>query len=88
MMPIAWTKSYQIPGGNKGRAFTTTMGSSTDLASEGLRRLVVNAVYTLLDMKVPEGGTDVRIVGDYDPTPFGNNRFKKGVKPSDLANGK
>jgi hypothetical protein len=85
MMPIAWTKSYQIPGGKKGRAFTTTMGSSTDLASEGLRRLVVNAVYALLDLEVPQGGTDVRIVGDYDPTPFGNNKFKKGVRPSDLA---
>jgi hypothetical protein len=85
MMPIAWTKSYQIPGGKKGEAFTTTMGSATDLASEGLRRLVVNAAYALLDLDVPKNGADVRLVGDYEPTMFGNNKFKKGLKPSDLA---
>ncbi|HEX6987144.1 MAG TPA: hypothetical protein VF170_17325 [Planctomycetaceae bacterium] len=85
MMPIAWIKSYQIPGGEKGQAFTTTMGSSTDLANEALRRLVVNAVYHLLGLEVPQGGTDVRIVGDYEPTPYGFGEFKKGVKPEDFA---
>ena len=35
MMPVAWTKSYQIPGGERGRVFTTTMGSSADLLSAG-----------------------------------------------------
>ena len=86
MMPIAWTKSYQISGGKKGEAFTTTMGSSMDLTNESLRRLVVNAVYHLLDMKVPSQGTDVRLVGDYNPTPFGFNNFVKGKKPADFAN--
>ncbi len=85
MMPIAWTKSYQIPDGKKGEAFTTTMGSSTDLASEGLRRLVVNAAYALLDLEVPADGTDARLVGEYKPTMFGNNQFKKGMKPEDFA---
>lgn len=88
MMPIAWTKSYQVPDGKKGQAFTTTMGSSTDFASEGLRRLVVNAAYALLDLEVPEDGADVQTVGDYKPTPFGNNKFKKGVKPADFATSK
>lgn len=84
MMPIAWTKSYQIPGGKPGKSFTTTMGSATDLANEGLRRLVVNAAYHLLGLEVPQSGTDVRTVGDYNPTPFSHNGFKKGVKPADL----
>ncbi len=35
MMPIAWIKSYQIPGGQKGKVFATTMGASTDLLAEG-----------------------------------------------------
>ena len=86
MMPIAWTKSYQIPDGKKGRSFTTTMGSSMDLKNEALRRLVMNAVYYLLGMEVPEGGTDVRTVGEYHPTPYGHNGFKKGMKPVDFAN--
>ena len=50
LMPIAWTKPYQLPEGQPGRAFTSTIGSSTDMANAGVRRLMVNAVYHLLDM--------------------------------------
>jgi hypothetical protein len=83
MMPVAWTKTYQLPdGGKPGKAFCTTMGSSTDLTNEPLRRLIVNATYWLLDMKVPEKA-DVTIVGEYKPTAFGFDAFKKGVKPAD-----
>ncbi|MBX2816731.1 MAG: hypothetical protein KTR24_12060, partial [Saprospiraceae bacterium] len=39
MMPVAWVKSYQVPDGRSGTAFTTTMGSSSDFLSEGFRRL-------------------------------------------------
>ena len=85
MMPVAWAKSYQIPGGEKGRAVTTTMGAATDFAKEGLRRLVVNAVYVLLDLEVPQGGTDVEPVGTYKPTPFGHNGFQKGLTPADFT---
>ena len=53
MMPIAWIKSYQLPGGNTGTAFTSTVGSSTDLTNEGVRRLLVNATYYLLDLPGP-----------------------------------
>jgi len=45
MMPVAWTKTYSVAGGPKGRVFTTTMGAATDLASAGMRRLLVNACY-------------------------------------------
>lgn len=80
MMPIAWTKTFK-----DARIFTTTSGSSVDLLSEGLRRLLVNASYWCLGMEdqIPEDGTNVDLVGEYNPTPFGFNAFTKGVKPSD-----
>ncbi len=85
MMPIAWTKSYTAPLGKSGKTFTTTMGASQDLASAGLRRLLVNASYWALDMaeQIP-AESDVDVVGEYNPTPFGHNRYKKGIKPEDL----
>lgn len=73
MMPVAWTKTYQIPGGQKGKAFTTTIGASTDLLTEGTRRMIVNSVFWCLDLKVPEKA-NVDIIGDYRPSPFA---FKK-----------
>ena len=69
MMPLAWTKPYQLPDGQPGMAFTSTIGSSTDMESEGVRRLFVNAVYYLLGMDVPEAAT-VDIVGTYNPTAY------------------
>jgi hypothetical protein len=71
LMPIAWTKSFQVPGGKPGVSFCTTMGSSTDLESAGLRRLLVNAVYFLLEMPVPSHGTQADLVGNYQPSQFG-----------------
>src|SRR5687768_11007781 len=83
MMPIAWTKSYQLPGGKQGKSFTTTMGSSTDFQNEALRRLIVNAVYHLLDLKVSEKA-DVTPVGEYNPTAYGFDAHQKGKKPADF----
>ena len=86
MMPVAWTKSYTTPSGKKARVFTTTMGASQDLSSEGLRRLMVNACYWALGMedKIP-AKSDGAIVGTYEPTPFGHNDYQRGVKPADHA---
>ncbi len=84
MMPVSWTKSYQLPGGSEGRAFTTTMGASVDLKWEGTRRMLVNAVYDLLEMEVPKKAT-VSLVGDYQPSMYGFGDFKKGLKPSHYA---
>jgi hypothetical protein len=86
MMPVAWIKTYTTPSDKAARVFTTTMGASQDLSSEGLRRLLVNACYWCLGMedKIPEK-SDVAIVGEYKPTPFGHNAFVKGVKPADHA---
>lgn len=87
MLPVAWTKSYQLPEGKPGRSFTTTMGAATDLKSEGTRRMLVNAAYWLLglEQQIPATGTDVALVGDYHPTPYGFGGYKKGVRPADLA---
>ena len=69
MMPIAWTKTYQLPGGQRGKAFTSTIGASTDLLNESVRRLLVNAVFWSLDMDVP-AFANVDVVGAYNPTQF------------------
>jgi hypothetical protein len=86
MMPIAWTRSYSAGEGKSARVFTTTMGAATDLESEGLRRLLVNATYWCVGMeaKIP-GKSNVDIVGEFKPLPFGFNKFKVGVKPADHA---
>jgi hypothetical protein len=84
MMPIVWTKTYQGSQGKTARVFTTTMGSSTDFQSAGLRRLLVNATYWCLGMEGQiDGSSQVGLVGEFHPTPFAHNGFKKGVKPSD-----
>ena len=87
MMPVAWTKSYTAPeSGKTGKAFCTTMGAATDLSSEGLRRLLVNATYWAvgLEDKIPEKAK-VDIVGEYKPLPFGFGKHKKGLTPADYA---
>jgi hypothetical protein len=87
MMPIAWTKTYDGVGGRRGRVFTTTMGSSTDLRNAALRRLLVNATYWCvgLEGKIPAAGAKVDIVGEYNPLPFKFGGHKRGVKPADHA---
>lgn len=82
MMPVAWTKTYKGANGKSARIFTTTMGAATDLLAEGTRRMVVNAVYWALAMeeKIPEK-SNVDLVGEFKPTPFGFDKFVRGVKP-------
>jgi hypothetical protein len=85
MMPVAWTKSYTGSAGKTARIFTTTMGASQDFASTGLRRLLVNACYWCVGMEdqiKPE--LSVELVGKFDPSPFGVNKFKPDVKPESL----
>jgi hypothetical protein len=86
MMPVAWIKTFTGAEKKTARVFTTTMGASQDLESEGLRRLLVNACYWAVGMEdriAPQAKVD--IVGAYKPRPFGNNGFVRGVKPADLA---
>jgi len=85
IMPVAWIKSYQTEKGKTSRIFATTMGAATDLVSEDLRRLLINASYWALDMeaRIPEK-SNAETVGVYEPTMFGFDKFKKGMKPSDF----
>jgi type 1 glutamine amidotransferase len=86
MMPIAWTKTYKSAADKTGRVFTTTMGASQDLESEGLRRLLVNAAYWAVGMEDKiVAKSKVDLVGEYKPRPFRGGGYKKGVKPADLA---
>jgi hypothetical protein len=86
VQPVAWIKTYTGESGKAARVFTTTMGASRDLLSEGFRRLLVNAAYwgVGLEEQIPERNK-VDIVGEYNPTPFGFGAHKKGLKPQDLA---
>jgi type 1 glutamine amidotransferase len=78
MLPVAWVKTYQ-----GARVFTTTMGASQDLLSEGVRRMLVNACYWALGLQDRIATrTNVDLVGDYRPSPFGFGGYRKGVKPS------
>ncbi|MBC8065466.1 MAG: ThuA domain-containing protein [Chlorobia bacterium] len=89
-MPIVWVRGVGSVGPRvpsraspKTRIVTTTMGAATDLQDEGLRRLLINASYWTLTLPVP-AHANVAPIGDYKPTMFGFNGFKKGVKPSEL----
>ncbi|WP_020475951.1 ThuA domain-containing protein [Zavarzinella formosa] len=84
MMPVAWVKTYKA-GEKSGRVFTTTMGASQDLLSEGVRRMLVNATYWCLGLEDKiTADAKVDIVGKFDPQPFRNNGYVKNVKPADL----
>lgn len=84
MMPVAWTRNYTSKSGKTARIFTTTMGASQDLLSEGTRRMLVNGCYWAvgLEDKIP-AESDVSIVGEFKASPFKFNGAVKGLKPSD-----
>jgi hypothetical protein len=85
MMPVAWTKTYSVDGGPTGRVFTTTMGSASDMAASGTRRLLVNGIYWALGLEsqIP-CASNVDLVGQFDPSPFRTNGYVTGVKPESL----
>ena len=85
MMPVLWTKTYQVDNGAVGQAVTSTMGSALDMESAGFRRLMVNSCYWLLDMSsdiTPDSCVD--IIGEFHPLGFGYGQSEKGVRPGDL----
>ena len=93
MMPIAWTKSYQLPGSQSstGRVFNTTMGSSTDFLSKGLRRLIIQGIFWAcgLEKSIPDRGLRADLVPPYDPTDFGfrtdEDWANKDLQPADFS---
>jgi hypothetical protein len=86
-MPVVWTRMHKNASGTTNRILTTTMGSATDLESEGLRRLVVNAVYWGLGLRVP-AKANVTYVDEYVPSFYGFDGFRKGLRASDFELGK
>jgi hypothetical protein len=89
-MPWAWFKTYKAPSGKTGRSFCLTAGASLDWLEEDLRRLVVNAVYSLtgLEKKIPPSN-NVDFVGAYEPSAFGSHTDKKwaalNLQPADFG---
>ena len=90
MMPIAWTKTYQLPGGTPGRVFSTTLGSSTDLLEAGVRKMLMNAVFWALGEAggIPIEGAASDLVGDFNPTACNLHPPEywvgRGVKPAEF----
>lgn len=82
MQPIVWVRNYKNEAGTTNKVMVTTMGSSTDLQNEALRRLLVNAAYWGIGLPVPDKA-DVRYIGDFKPIMYGFDGFKKGVKPAE-----
>ncbi len=85
LMPLAWFRSYELPGGKPGKAFTSTLGASTDLVAPGSRRMLINAALHLLGREVPKGGAEVALVGTYEPSRFAFGRYRAGLRPADYA---
>lgn len=74
MQPIAWTQSYQIPGGKKGKVFSSTLGASVDLANASTRRLLVQGAYWAIGLDIPAEGVEAGLIGSYQPTMFINRK--------------
>ena len=74
MQPIAWTQSYQIPGGKKGKVFSSTLGASLDLANAATRRLLVQGAYWAVGLDIPAEGVNAGLIGSYQPTMFINRK--------------
>ena len=75
MQALAWMHPYTAPNGKKGNSFCTTAGASCDLVSEDMRRIVVNAAYHLVGLKVPKKA-DVKFVDPFHPSFYGFIRDK------------
>jgi hypothetical protein len=70
MMPLVWTRTYQMSGGKEGKVIGSTIGAAVDLLSEDLRRLFVNSVYWGAGLPVPAKAS-VAIPAEYHPSYFG-----------------
>ncbi|HEX7862558.1 MAG TPA: ThuA domain-containing protein [Verrucomicrobiae bacterium] len=82
MQPVVWVRNQKNEAGTTNKVVVTTMGAATDLQNEGLRRLLVNSAYWTLGIPVPDK-TDVRYVGEFKPSMYGFDGFRKGVKPAE-----
>ena len=90
LMPVVWTKTYQLPGGEPGRVLSTTLGTSTDLLEAGVRQLLMNSVLWALGMEdaITADGVASELVGEFNPTRFNNHPpeywVERAAKPADF----
>jgi type 1 glutamine amidotransferase len=82
MMPVAWTREVKNTSGKTNKILCTTMGAATDLTDESLRRLLVNAVFSGLGIKVP-AKADVTLVGEYKPSNYSFDAYQRGKTAAD-----
>jgi hypothetical protein len=84
IMPMIWQRDYQTETGNTANILCSTIGAATDLESEDLRRLLVNFCYWSLGRgERITAESNVDYIGEYKPSDFGFDGWKRGVKPSD-----
>jgi hypothetical protein len=86
MMPVVWSRLHKHPSGTENKILCTTLGAATDLQSEGIRRMVVNAVYWGLELDVP-AKADVKYVDPFEPSMYGFRTYRRGIQPADHALG-
>ena len=84
IMPMIWQRDYKTESGKTANILCSTIGSGPDFESEDLRRLVVNFCYWSLGLsdKLPERAA-VDYVDEYEPSNFGFDGAKTGVKPQE-----
>jgi hypothetical protein len=81
-LPIAWIKTWKGNRGKDSRIFHFTMGSGRDFENEGVRRLVINAVYWGLGKEDRiDADYSVDPISDYRPRKSGFNYQALGVEP-------
>lgn len=83
IMPLVWLRDYHSASGKTSKMFCSTIGAAIDLKSDDLRRLFINASLYLTGRPVPDHA-DAALVGAYDPSMYGFNEFKRGVRLDDL----
>lgn len=84
--PAAWLRKYRFKDGKQGRAFCTTQGASEDILSEGVRRMIVNAIFWCMEMEDDiNAEADVSFVGPYNPSTFSFKPSVTDAKPGDIA---
>ena len=86
MMPLIWTREHRSDSGKINRVLTSTIGAAVDLENEGLRRLLVNAVYWAAGMeKAIPAKANVSYAAPYKPSWFGFGKHRAGLKPGDFG---
>jgi len=84
--PSSWLRDYTGETGNLTKVFTTTMGSGPGFKNEGIRRLLVNAVFWLTGLAdfIPLEN-NMEFVDPYNPNNWAKlGDFKTNLTPDDF----